>query len=255
MIVFGGDFLNDKRNTILHKLFLLFSIVCFAAIFFLIAYRSWDNIDAEFSYRVEDGCAVVEGYSGNPTDTLEVPGEIDGYTVVAIADRAFSGQTDMKTLAVPDTVKYIGDYSFYGCSSLKKVDLGGSLVALGDHSFADCDFLRTIELPLTLESIGSSAFEGCVRLSKLAVPDACDFVGEDAFMGCGDLVLECSENSAANEYATKYGIPTDFDGSNNAVYLKVAVLTVAAVLAVVLAVIAVRKISEKNKFSEKNKKI
>lgn len=255
MITLGGDILTDKRNSILHKLFLLFSIVCFAAIFFLIAYRSWDNIDAEFSYRIEDGSAVIEGYSGNPVDTLEIPGEIDGYIVVAIADRAFSGQTDMKTLALPDTVKYVGDYSFYGCTSLKKVDLGRSLVTLGDHSFADCDFLRTVTVPLTLESIGSSAFEGCARLSKLAVPDACDFVGEDAFMGCGDLVFECSENSAAHEYATKYEIPTDFDGSNNAVYLKVMILTVASVLVVVFAVIAVRKISEKKKFSEKNKKI
>lgn len=253
--MFGGDFLTDKRNTILHKFFLLFSIVCFAAIFFLIAYRSWDNTDAEFSYRVEDGCAIIEGYSGNPTDTLEIPGEIDGYIIVAIADRAFSGQTDMKSLALPDSVKHVGDYSFYGCTSLKKVDLGSSLVTLGDHSFADCNYLRTVELPLTLEKIGSSAFEGCVRLSKLAVPDACGFVGDDAFMGCGDLVLECSESSVANEYATKYGIPTDFDGSNNAVYLKVSILTVASVLAVVLAVISVRKISEKKKISEKNKKI
>lgn len=249
----GGDILTDnftdKRNTLLHKLFLLFSVVGFAAIFFLIAYRSWDNTDAEFSYRIEDGCAVIEGYSGNPTDKLEIPSEIDGYSVVAVADRAFSGQTDMKTLVLPDTVKHVGDYSFYGCTSLKKADLGSSLKTLGDYSFADCDYLRAVETPSTLEQIGVSAFEGCARLEKLAVPDVCNFIGDDAFMGCDGLVLECSEDSAAYEYAKNNSISTDFDSSNNALYFKVALLTVVSVLTVALAVVIVKRLGKK-KFSE-----
>lgn len=239
--------MNDKRNTLLHKLFLLFSIVGFAAIFFLIVYRSWDNTDAEFSYRVEDGCAVIEGYSGNPTDELEIPSEIDGYSVVAVADRAFSGQTDMKKLVLPDTVERVGDYSFYGCVSLKKVDLGGSLKTLGDYSFADCDYLRSVQTPSTLEQIGVSAFEGCARLGRFAIPDACTSVGDDAFMGCNEIVFECSGSSFAYEYAQKNSISTDFGDSNTAVYFKAAVLTAVSVLVVALAAVVAGRIGKTGK--------
>lgn len=243
--------MTDKTRETLHKLFMLFSIVLFAAIFFLIAYQSWDNTDADFSYRVEDGLAVIEGFSGNPTSSLEIPAEIDGYAVISIADRAFSGQTEMKSLLLPDTLKYIGEYSFWGCTSLKEIELGNSLESVGAFAFAGCSYIRKVELPSTLTEIGVSAFDGCARLKSVNIPKDCEYIGDDAFLGCGNLVLDCSENDHAREYAEINSISTDFSGSDGALYLKVAVV-VAAVVVIFALVMTLRVTARKNKEKKKN---
>lgn len=243
--------MTDKTRETLHKLFMLFSIVLFAVIFFLLVYNSWDNTDAEFSYRVEDGYAVIEGFSGNPTATLEIPAEIDGYSVVSIASRAFSGQTEMKSLSLPDTVKYIGEYSFWGCTSLKTVEFGESLEGVGAFAFAGCSYIRAVTFPASLREIGVSAFDGCSRLRSVNIPKSCENIEDDAFLGCVDLVLDCSENEYAREYAKDHAISTDFADSSDALYLKIVVIGAITIVFLVLVLIFSR-ITQKKKEKSKN---
>ncbi len=95
---------------------------------------------ATFRYRIEDGGAIITGYTGN-ISLLSIPEQLDGYPVVAIAERAFEG-CGLTAVVLPEGVRYVGWFAFYGCKGLLHVTL-----------------------PASLESIGYAVFDGCERLT------------------------------------------------------------------------------------------
>ena len=70
-------------------------------------------------------------------------------TIESIADQAFSGNTHIEVVLLPDTVKWIGQQAFNNCTSLK--DIG--------------------HLPTQLYQMGGGAFNGCSSLTnEIAIP-------------------------------------------------------------------------------------
>ncbi len=239
--------MTDNTKMTMHKLFLLFSLLLFAAVFFLIVVEGRDNIDSKFSYHLKDGSAVIDGYSGYPTGKLSVPDSIDGYDVVEIADHAFSEMSEMKSIVLPEKLKIIGSYAFGGCSSLKTVEIGTCLEKIGDHAFSDCTHLVSVNIPDSLAEIGPSAFEGCSKLSSLTIPDRCRNIGDDAFLFCSKLVLYCGDNDYAENYAKENSIETDYRKSDNAMILRVAALSAASAACTAAVIFAAVKIGKKRK--------
>ncbi len=239
--------MTDNTKMTLHKLFLLFSLLLFAAVFFLIVVEGRDNIDSKFSYHLKDGSAVIDGYSGYPTGGLTVPDSIDGYDVREIADCAFAEMNEMKSIVLPDKLKIIGSYAFSGCSSLKTVEVGNSLEKIGDHAFSGCIQLATVEIPESLDEIGASAFEGCSKLSSLTIPDGCRNIGDDAFLFCSKLVLYCADNDYVQNYANENLIETDYRKSDNAMLWKVTVISTASAVCTAAVIFAAVKIGKKRK--------
>ena len=101
---------------------------------------------SEYTYRLENGGAVLTSYLGNQTH-LTVPAAVDGYSVVGIADRAFA-DTDVQSVTLPETVEYLGWFTFY-----------------------QCDELQRVVLPAKLSSIGYASFDGCASQLCLYVPE------------------------------------------------------------------------------------
>lgn len=244
---------TDRAKDFFHKLLILISVLFLAFVFFLIAVNSWDNHNSTFSYRLEGNDAIIEGYSGNPTGTFEVPSEIEGHTVKKIADNAFSGQSEIKKLILPDSLEEIGNFAFSGCRSLRTVNVGKGLRIIGDNAFSGCVYLKKIDLPDSLEKIGASAFEGCHRIGKLVIPLGCTSFGDDAFLSCTELIFVCGDNEKATEYAKNNLIPTGYADSNSGVHIYVCIVVICSLALVAIAFWFIKRRSEaKNKKVQKN---
>lgn len=235
------------KESLKYKIFLTLAVLAITVVFFLIVPQFYDNSHAEYTYTLlEDGTVAIDGYSGEPS-TLEVPGEIDGYTVSAISESAFANKSGLRKVILPETLKKIGDYAFYDCTGLTSVEAAG-LEQIGHSAFYGCSALKKVTWSEELTHIGDSAFASCTKLASLTVPSSCEYIGTNAFMACESLVLDCSLNALAAEVAQQYGIPTDFSESDEWLLLRVGLLTLgaAAVMIAVLILFNRRKKSPHN---------
>ncbi|MBQ9132734.1 MAG: leucine-rich repeat protein [Clostridia bacterium] len=91
----------------------------------------------QFTYVIEDGKAVITGYTGNEVD-LEIPERLDGYPVVAIGERAFEKMLRLKSVMIPDSVTSIGWFAFSGCIALETVSVPASVVHIDYGAFLNC---------------------------------------------------------------------------------------------------------------------
>lgn len=232
-----------KLDELKTKILLTAAVIAAVAIFFLLTLQVWDNTDAEFIYTSSDESKdeiVINSYTGNPVN-LEIPKEIDGFTVVAIGDNAFSENNELKKVSIPSSVKHIGDYAFAGCDSLKTVNIENGLNSIGYRAFYKCAYLRSVELPDTLEIIDDESFRECERLKSLSIPKSCKDIGEDAFRACMSLTLDCSKNDMALEYAKDNYIATSFSQSTDYTVVKVIGLSLATLVVFVAVVTLVKK--------------
>ena len=76
------------------------------------------------------------------------------YSMTAIAESAFSGNTSLVNLVISEGVKTIGASAFNGCSKLKKVVLPSTLTSIGNKAFNGCnvliDIVSKIETPFDI---------------------------------------------------------------------------------------------------------
>lgn len=89
-----------------------------------------------FIYTLEDGKAVITGFTGND-EHIVIPAKIDGIEVYGIAASAFEDY-QIKSVIISDGVEVIDWFAFYRCS-----------------------YLESITIPASVRRIGHSAFEGC----------------------------------------------------------------------------------------------
>ena len=89
-------------------------------------------------------------------------------------DNEYSGD-----IIIPATVTYggkeytvtgIGKYAFYSCEGLKSIVLPEGLKYINYSAFSMCDGLESITLPQSLETIGQAAFYNCDKLKRLEIP-------------------------------------------------------------------------------------
>ena len=79
-------------------------------------------------------------------EAIVVPGEIAGKKVTAIGDGAFSANTNVKIIVLPDTIRTIGNLAFSGCASLEYIRTA-HLGNIGQYAFKNCASLESIEIP------------------------------------------------------------------------------------------------------------
>ncbi len=115
-----------------------------------------------FTYKEEDGGAVITGYSGNYS-VLVVPEKLGDDPVTAIADSVFSGNTKLTSVSLPQGIKKLGWFAFSGCTSLKSIHIPDSVTEIGYDAFAYCAGLTIYCSPGSYaESFAKSYGIGCV---------------------------------------------------------------------------------------------
>ena len=106
------------------------------------------------------------------------------YTVIAIADSAFNGQTIIQTINIPASISTIGKAAFKGCTSLTTIQLPDAITTISTSLFDGCTALTTFTLPANVTAIGDYAFRNCRSLSTLPTSTTLKTIGQGAFQNC-----------------------------------------------------------------------
>ncbi len=97
------------------------------------------TLSSDKTYYVLDGIGECE-------DTqIGIPSSFDGLPVGEISNGAFSGQTQITSVTLPNEVTKIGEKAFFGCTALETVVLSENIKFIGENAFANCDNLKLNE--------------------------------------------------------------------------------------------------------------
>ncbi len=137
-----------------------------------------------YQYKLlDDGTIAITGCYDTETD-LVIPSTIDGYQVTEIGESAFYYRTNIKSVVIPEGVKYIRQAAFRMCYNLKKVTLPSTLLEIEASAFGG-HRLSSLTLPENLSSIGRGAFSGSNTstngISTLTIPGNVRYIGQGAF--------------------------------------------------------------------------
>lgn len=101
-----------------------------------------------------------------------------------IANGAFAGAKNLKSVTIPAHIRRIGAETFRGCGALKSITLPDSLRSIGFAAFWECASLKELPLPATVDSLGRSAFSRCNSLQQMRLPEGIRNLPDGAFYEC-----------------------------------------------------------------------
>lgn len=163
------------------------------------------------------GNICIYDYTGNATEVI-IPRTYKNKMVMEISLRAFSNNTNIKSVVIPDTIKIIDAYAFNGCSSLSIINIPESVEIIGEFIFKDCSSLKKIVLPHSVQSLGKGAFYGCSTLISVVLNMKVNTLPAYTFKDCVKLksidfnsYLQVIENDAF--YNTKSLVSLDLPNS------------------------------------------
>ena len=131
--------------------------------------------------KLGDGVKDIPNYflSGcTKLETLEI-----GNGITKIGNRAFQ-QTNITSIAIPDSVTVIGEQAFNGCTSLTEVNIpkNSKLETIGNRAFRQTN-ITSIAIPDSVTAIGVQAFNKCTSLTEVNISknSKLETIGEGAF--------------------------------------------------------------------------
>lgn len=134
----------------------------------------------EVTYK-ERGTSYYSGFVSIPSTVTH-----DGttYSVSAIGMYAFTNQSAVTGVTIPNTVTKIQYGAFYGCTSLTAVTIPNSVTSLEPFCFQQCTNLAYVTLSNNLTSIPMQCFNYCASLTSIALPPNVTSISTFAFNGC-----------------------------------------------------------------------
>lgn len=196
--------------------------------------------NGQFRYSISlDNTASILGFStGFSFSNLILPSNLDGRTVIQVANLSFFRNLDIQSIWIPNSITKIGDLSFYQCSNLNEIQFEeeSNLSIIGGNVFSSTK-ISSILIPNSVRIIGAGAFSNCTNLTtvlfeedsvleeipvqfasrsslhELIIPSSVTKVGNDAFMYCPNLTKVFIPNNVENIGAYAF-----FDSFNVVIY-------------------------------------
>lgn len=139
-----------------------------------------------FNGRTGSGLSghCVRGYVGSDTE-VTIPRTHEGWTVLFVAQNAFSDADGVKKVTVGDNIKEIEYGGFAGATGLETVVLPES-IRIGPAAFSGCTSLKNINFPYKQDVIDNNTFKD-TALTSFTVMPAVYKIGYRAFAGCTQL--------------------------------------------------------------------
>lgn len=137
-------------------------------------------------YGLNSYGACVQKLKNKTEETVDLMDLWQGHRVLTIGRQAFEN-SEIKAIALPDSISRIEDYAFRGCSLLKHVDLPDSIVFIGTGAFRNSG-LQFLHIPGTVKQITRLAFAGCASLSHVRLDEGIETIEEKAFENCSRLL-------------------------------------------------------------------
>ena len=129
----------------------------------------------------------ITGMNGTWAE-IYIPGEYKGVPVTTIAEGAFKGHKQLKSVRIEDSITRIEAGAFDKCISLQSVEFPVELESIGERAFGGCTLLESVEIGSTKPvEIGKEAFVDCSALQRISIPDSPVSIGDYAFAYCSGL--------------------------------------------------------------------
>ena len=168
--------------------------------------EGWDIVIREKFLNKYD-VTEIEEYAFFENESIEQVSFEEALHLEIIGDGAFSRCTKLKEVYITPSIKVIGTGAFDGCTSLSHAYLWkDSVKNIPRQCFYGCTSLETIELMDEPESIGPLAFANCSSLKRIDILSKETEIADNAFEGCDELVIYCTNNSSAMQYAEDHDI-------------------------------------------------
>lgn len=118
--------------------------------------------------------------------------------------------------AIKPGTKTIADYAFIGCDELKSITIPDSVVSIGNYAFKSCSGLTGMAIPKNVIRIGNCAFQTCIGLKNISVAD-----GNSAYCSENGIlynkekteIICFPKNKSDNSFEIPDGITTISDGA------------------------------------------
>lgn len=157
-------------------------------------------LDAKYDIN-SNGEYIVTSYEGTEESVVVPEG------VIEIGRNCFSGNTTMKEISLPSTLKTIGNSAFSSTGSLVSVTIPGSVTKMGNMVFLGSAVLEEVVIEDGVVTIGTSAFQNCKALKRVVLPASVTEIGLNMFIQTSsDLVVEGVRGSYAHTYVTNAGV-------------------------------------------------
>ena len=138
-----------------------------------------DTTDCQLIRLNDTSIGVGETY------TLNIPATITyqsrSYFVTEVITRFCEGNTKIKGLSVPSSVKTIGQYAFKDCTSLETIVLSEGVEDMG-LAFQNTGIVEMPELPSTVTNLVGT-FSHCTKLKRAVIPSTIKYL-QNPFYGC-----------------------------------------------------------------------
>lgn len=174
-------------------------------------------------FTVEGSTITGVTLDGRKQETLVVPEAVDGVTITAIGNDAFSGSEKVKNVQLPDTITTIGDKAFYECKNLTQINLPSGINSIGVSAFTSCSKLQSIDIPTGISEIPNETFRECRSLNNVTIPSNITKIGEKAFEKCiafTKIHLPASVSTLSNDAFTNCNSVTEFSVDSNSQYFR-----------------------------------
>ena len=167
---------------------LLLAAVMVCGIFAVAPLNAFADDTLPYVYTINDGQVCITGYTGNEQQ-VQIPATIDNLPVTAIGEQAFFGNTELRSVTMPDSVTTVGSDAFATCSQLQSVVLSSNLRTAGAGMFSNCYMLSSVNGVNYLETIPDGMFRNCYALNTFLFSPGISEIGPEAFMGCSNLTI------------------------------------------------------------------
>ena len=166
--------------------------------------KSKENVDlkkiASFAF-VHDKSSEIDEYTQREGENGEINNlDVDGNEIKKLGEDF--GQLDIESVEIPKGYTYIGQDAFRGNSNIKSVNLPNSIIKISDYAFSDLS-LKTIKLPDNLEFLGDQVFFYNQIEGKLILPKNLTNLGERSFKSnqITELEFNCEKLEIIKEQA------------------------------------------------------
>ena len=166
--------------------------------------KSKDNVDlkkiASFAF-VYNKSSEIDEYTQREGENGEVNNlDVDGNEIKKLGEDF--KQLDIESVEIPEGYTYIGQDAFRGNSNIKSVKLPNTITKISDYAFAHLR-LKTIKLPDNLEFLGEQVFFDNQIEGKLILPKNLTNLGERSFKSnqITELEFNCEKLEIIKEQA------------------------------------------------------
>lgn len=166
-------------------------------------------VSGKYSYIVENGKAVITGYSGT-VSVLSVPNTLGGYPVFAIGNGAFRNNKYLTSITIPEGVCEIRADAFNSCTALSKISLPSTILRFGENAIKNTAYYNNkSNWTIRPENLGGS---GGITIGGGQDTIPWEFIKASKlqYLYLGTVLVECFVEGS---YSVKYETTVIADGA------------------------------------------